>query len=83
VPLKATLRLLVWASIRVLGEGRVEPRSNGGCWAQGVCRAQSSNRGERERSGADLAEVSALGVSERQGGLKKERKKEKSGIENE
>ena len=51
VPLDATLRLLVWASVRVLGAGRVEQRSNGGCWAQGVCRGQSSNRGVRKRSG--------------------------------
>jgi hypothetical protein len=50
----ATLRLLVWISVRVLGSGRVEPRSNGGCWAQGVCRGQSSNRGVRERGGGDF-----------------------------
>ena len=30
--------------MRVLGAGRVEQRSNGGYWAQGVCRGQSSNR---------------------------------------
>ena len=28
----------------VLGAGRVEQRSNGGGWEQGVCRGQSSNR---------------------------------------
>ena len=48
------LRLLVWASVRVLGAGRVEQRSNGGCWAQGVCRGQSSNRAVRESSGGDF-----------------------------
>jgi hypothetical protein len=30
--------------VRALGAGRVEQRSNGGYWAQGVCRGQSSNR---------------------------------------
>jgi hypothetical protein len=34
--------------VRVLGAGRVEQDSNGGCWAQGVCRGQSSNRGAPE-----------------------------------
>ncbi len=34
------LRLLVWALVRVLAAGRVD----GGGWAQGVCRRQSSNR---------------------------------------
>ncbi len=37
------LRLLVWASVRVLGAGRVEHRRNGGGWAQGVCRGQRGN----------------------------------------
>ena len=32
--MKATLRLLVWASVKVLGAGRVGQRSNGGCSAQ-------------------------------------------------
>jgi hypothetical protein len=40
--------------VRVLGAGRVEQRSNGGCWAQGVCRWQSSNRAVRESSGGDF-----------------------------
>ena len=31
-------RLLVWVSVGLLGAGRVDQRSNGGCWAQGVCR---------------------------------------------
>jgi hypothetical protein len=31
-------RLLVWVSVRLLGAGRVDQRSNGGCWAQGVSR---------------------------------------------
>jgi hypothetical protein len=43
----------------VLGAGHVEPRRNGGCWAQGVCRGQNSNRGVRERSGGDFGGVYA------------------------
>jgi hypothetical protein len=41
----------------VLGAGHVEPRRNGGCWAQGVCRGQNSNRGVRERSGGYFGRV--------------------------
>ena len=52
VPREATTPV-VWASVRVLGAGRVEHHSNGGTWAQGVCRGQSRNRGARERSGGD------------------------------
>jgi hypothetical protein len=37
--------MIVSGPVRVLEDGRVEQRSNGGCWAQGVCRGQSSNRG--------------------------------------
>ncbi len=48
--------LLVWASVRVLGAGRVEQRSSGGCWAQGVCRGQSNSRGAREGRGVIFAE---------------------------
>ena len=76
----ATLRLLVWTSVRVLGSGRVEPRSNGGCWAQGVCRGQSSNRGVNDRSGGDFGGgvcASGLGKGKAVGGLKKKGKKKK------
>jgi hypothetical protein len=41
--------------VRFLGAGRVEQRSNGGCWAQGVRRRQSTNRGVRERSVGDFS----------------------------
>ncbi len=44
--LEDCLRLLVWTSARVLGAGHVEQRSNGGGWAQDVCRGQSSIREE-------------------------------------
>ena len=42
---RTILRLLVWASVRVLEAGRVEQRSSGGCWAQPRPVVQSSNRG--------------------------------------
>jgi hypothetical protein len=54
VPRLLPSALAARASVRVLGAGHVEQRSNGGCWAQGVCRRQSSNRGVRERSGGDF-----------------------------
>ena len=46
---KATT-LMVWVSVRVPGAGRFEHHSNGGCWAQRICRGQSSNRGVIERA---------------------------------
>jgi hypothetical protein len=53
--------------MKVLGVRRVEQRRSGGCWAQGVCRGQSSNRGVSERRGGDYgcclgARLSGLGV---------------------
>ena len=44
VPRKVAYAWLVWALVRVLEAGRVEQLSNGGGWAQGVCRGHSSNR---------------------------------------
>jgi hypothetical protein len=74
------LHLLVRASVRVLGAGRVEPRSNGGCWAQAVCRGQSSNRRVNERSGGDFGGgvcASGLGKGKLQEAFKKKGKKKK------
>jgi hypothetical protein len=48
-------RLLIWASVRLLGAGRVDQRSNGGCWAQGVCRGLSEFRSEGKSSSSRAA----------------------------
>jgi hypothetical protein len=41
---KTKLHLLVWASVRVLGAGRVEQCGSGGFWAQVVLVGRSGRR---------------------------------------
>jgi hypothetical protein len=40
---------MVWASVRVLGAGRVEQRSNGGCWGTGCLQTKGKQRAQAKK----------------------------------
>jgi hypothetical protein len=76
--------LLVWASVRVLEAGRVEQDSNGGYWAHGVCRGQSSRRkapGVCEASPSKAPKNCVLKNGEEKKEVKQQRKKGKKEME--
>ena len=69
VPRKTLLRLLVWASVRVLGPRRVEQRSSGGYWAQTrkIEGIKTSNRGleKGERGGSGGVDLKPIRYASR------------------